>query len=239
MSHPPKNRWCSVGGRGRVRRCLVIVVLVGLCACLASSASAAPAGPTTCEGTLSGGPYFGIIVPEGAHCDLFTANVVGDVMAAPGSAINISIHSTINGDVTSDGALVQIINSVVVGNVAIARAPDSATGVSEVAVMDSTIVGGSITVLESVGSILIDRNLVINGDISVTSNFVLRFVEFPSQLSVRLNHVHGNVTVSNNAGPGSKEAHSNTVTGTLACLDNEQPFVGGPNSAGSTVGDCF
>ena len=190
-------------------------------------------------GSLSGGPFFGITVPAGGHCDLFTANVVGDVVALPGSAVNISIHSTIRGDVIGDGALVQVINSVVVGDLALARAPDSETGVTEVAVMDSTIVNGSIAVRDSAGTILVDRNRVINGDIAVTSNFVPPFLEYPSQLSVRLNQVDGNVTVSSNSGPGLKEVHSNTVTGTLACLENEQPFVGGPNSAGSTAGDCF
>jgi len=219
----------------------MIVVLAGLCACLASSASAAPAGPTTCTGRLSGGPYFGIVVPAGAECQLWTANVVGDVTAVPGSSLAITFHSTIRGDVIADGALFDLVSSVVVGSVSIARAPDSETGRSEVVVEDSTVVG-SIAVRESAGTTLVDRNRVINGDIVVTSNFVPPFVPdvgYPSQLSVRLNQVHGNVNVSSNTGPGPKEVHSNTVTGTLACLENEEPFVGGPNSAGSTAGDCF
>jgi hypothetical protein len=170
---------------------------------------------------------------------LFTANVVGDVIALPGSDVNIAIHSTVKGDVIGDGALVQIINSVVVGNVAIGRAPDSETGLTEVAVIDSTIVDGSLTIRASAGTILVDRNRVINGDIEVTSIYVPPFLEYPSQLSVRLNQVHGNVTVSSNTGPGLKETHSNAITGTLTCLDNEQPFVGGPNSAASTMGDCY
>jgi hypothetical protein len=225
--------------RGWARLGLMIVLLVAVCAGLASGASAAPAGPTMCNGTLSGGPYFGIIVPEGATCNLITATVVGDVTAAPGSDLRIFIHSTIKGDVTTDGALVQITMGVVVGNIAITGAPDSPTGQAEVVVNESTIVGGDITVRESAGTVLVDDNRVINGNISVTSNFVPPFLEYPSQLSVRLNRVHGNVTVSSNTGPGLKEAHSNTVTGTLSCLENEQPFVGGPNSAESTVGDCF
>jgi hypothetical protein len=192
-----------------------------------------------CNGTLSCGPYFGIIVPEGATCNLITATVVGDVTAEPGSDLRVFIHSTIKGDVTTDGALVQITMGVVVGNIAITGAPDSPMGQAEVVVNESTIVGGDITVRESAGTVLVDDNRVINGNISVTSNFVPPFLEYPSQLSVRLNRVHGNVTVSSNTGPGLKEAHSSTVTGTLSCLENEQPFVGGPNSAESTVGDCF
>jgi hypothetical protein len=226
--------------RGYARLGLMIVLLVALCAGLVSSASAAPAGsPTTCNGTLSGGPYFGITVPEGATCNLFTAAVVGDVTAAPGSDLRIFIHSTIKGNVTTDGAMVQITGAVVVGNIAITGAPDSPTGQAEVVVNESTIVGGDITVRESAGTVLVDDNHVINGDIFVTSNFVPPFLEYPSQLSVRLNQVSGNVTVSSNTGPGYKDVHSNTITGALTCLDNEQPFIGGPNTAGSIVGDCF
>jgi hypothetical protein len=218
---------------------LVIVLLVALCAGLAPGASASPTGPTTCNGTLSGGPYFGIVVPEGATCNLITAAVVGDVTAAPGSDLRIFIHSTIGGNVTTNGALVQITGAVVVGNIAITAAPDSPTGQLEVVVNESTIVGGDITVRDGAGTVVVDDNHLIHGNIFVTANFVPPFLDYPSGLSVRLNEVNGNVTVSSNTGPGFKIVASNIVTGTLACFDNEQEFIGGPNSASSTVGDCF
>jgi hypothetical protein len=225
--------------QGYARLGLVIVLLVAFCVGFAPGASAADAGPTTCNGTLSGGPYFGILVPEGATCNLITAAVVGDVTAAPGSDLRIFIHSTIKGNVTTNGALVQITGAVVVGNIAISGAPDSPTGQAEVVVNESTIVRGDITVSESAGTVLVDDNHLIDGDIFVTANFVPPFLDYPSGLSVRLNNVHGNVTVSSNTGPGFKIVASNIVSGTLTCLDNEQEFIGGQNAAGSTVGDCF
>jgi hypothetical protein len=225
--------------QGYARFGMVIVLLVAFCAGLAPGASAAPDGPTMCNGTLSGGPYFGIVVPEGAICNLITAAVVGDVTAAPGSDLRIFIHSTIRGNVTTSGALVQITGAVVVGNIAIAGAPDSPTGQLEVVVNESTVVGGDITVRDGAGTVVVDDNHLIDGDIFVSANFVPPFLDYPSGLSVRLNEVHGNVTVSSNTGPGFKIVASNIVTGTLTCFENEQEFIGGPNSAGSTVGDCF
>jgi hypothetical protein len=144
------------------------------------------------------------------------------------------------GDVNGDHALiVQFRNAFLAGTINIVGAGDSPTGITEVSIEEVKIVNGDIIVRESAGTILIDRNRLARGNIVVTNNFVPPFSEFPSQLSVRLNDVGGDVIVSNNSGPGFKEVHSNRVAGTLRCEQNEQPFVGGANDARATVGNCF
>jgi hypothetical protein len=217
-------------------RSLVVLLLVVVGALAANASAEAGEAPTVCDGTLTGGPYFGVIVPAGASCNLFGVVVLGDVTAAPGSRLNLTLRSMIDGSVVGDGAFVQIHLSVILGSITIMRAPSDSGGV---VVAENTVVDGSISVRESVSTVLVDRNSVLNGDISVTSNFIPPFVDYPSELAVRLNRVVGNVEVSGNTGPGLKRVLSNSITGTLSCLGNEQPFVGGPNSAGSTAGDCF
>jgi hypothetical protein len=207
---------------------------------LTSIASAAPNAPTTCNGTLSGGPYFGVVVPADGSCLLINALVIGNVEARSGSQL-IARSDRIIGNVIADHArTVQVFDGLVVGAITMDGVfgdfPPS--GVSEVVVADLTVVG-SITVTHSTGTILVDRNRVLAGNVTVTENFIPPFILFPSNLTVRLNRVTGDVTVSENVGPGDKLVHSNEVSGTVACVQNQEPFLGGPNSARRTVGQCF
>jgi hypothetical protein len=58
-------------------------------------------------------------------------------------------------------------------------------------------------------------------------------------MSIVVNNLNstGNMHVSRNSGPGNKQVVANTVRN-LVCLDNDPPFVGGPNNAQHTVGQC-
>lgn len=216
------------------------LVLLALGALLAPSGAVAAPASTTCTGVLFGGPYFAVEVPTGASCSLIEARVIGGVTAAAGSSLLIANNSTIVGGVVADHALwVQIIDSFVAGTVRIVGAGDDPSGVTEAAVRFSTIVGGDIEVEESAGTILVDDNRVRGGSITVARNYVPPFLAYPSELSVRLNHVSGDVTVSGNTGPGPKEVWGNEVLGTLRCEQNDSPFTGGPNEARTTIGACF
>jgi hypothetical protein len=48
-----------------------------------------------------------------------------------------------------------------------------------------------------------------------------------------------NVTVTDNRGPGPKAVNNNFLGGRVSCFRNDAPFVGGPNFAESSEGECF
>jgi hypothetical protein len=213
-------------------------VLAGASARGASSGS----GPVVCNGTIDGGSYRGgVVVPQGAECNLWNARISGDVRAESGSTLN-AVADKVLGSVIGDHALVvQVRSSTVHGTITITAAGDSPGGITEAYVAENTIWDG-VSVTGSAGTILVDWNNVKSGDVSVTDNFIPPFTDYPNGLFVRQNTVAGNMTVSRNTGSSpdaAKEVSGNEVTGTLRCEDNELPFTGGPNTAGSVVGQCF
>lgn len=189
---------------------------------------------------LRGGGYDGITVPSGEMCTLLGAAVTGDVVAAPDSIL-VVVESEVLGNIIGEHALaVQVDETLFHGTngITITGAGDSPTGITEVFIWQTTVTGGGITVTESAGSMQIDRNRVLQGDISVTANKVPPILDYPSELDVRNNRVVGDVTVSGNTGPGPKEVHWNDVIGAVACYDNEDPFSGGENFARTAAGQC-
>ena len=230
-----------MSGTKRWWRALVLLtvsmfLLLGASAASSAARSNQPLS-VTCSGTLSGGHYLGVFVPEGAECNLFDAFVIGKVEAAPGSGLQIR-NSKIIGRVLGNHAMwVQVSDSFVVGGISIVGAGDSPSGITEVYVADLTVVG-TIEIVGGAGTTLIDRNRIIAGTITVTNNFVPPFLAYPSQLSVRNNQVNGNMTVSRNTGPGLKQVFSNNVKGRLTCEQNEAPLEGSPNTARVIVGQC-
>jgi hypothetical protein len=195
-----------------------------------------------CNGTIDGGAYRGdVVVPPGAQCNLWNATVLGDVRAESGSTLN-AVGDRVVGSVIGDYALVvQTRQSTVKGTVAITGAGDAPGGTSDVYVFENKVEAG-ISVTDSAGTIIVDSNTVKSGDISVTDNYVPGFTDYPNGLFVRSNTVTGNATVSRNTGSSAdatKEVVSNTIGATLRCENNDLPFTGGPNTAGSVVGQCF
>jgi hypothetical protein len=58
-------------------------------------------------------------------------------------------------------------------------------------------------------------------------------------LAVRGNFVGGDGKIFGNDGPGAKFVQMNTFGKQLDCKRNDAPFVGGPNVARRTNGQCF
>jgi hypothetical protein len=76
----------------------------------------------------------------------------------------------------------------------------------------------------------------IGGAVDVVSNVIPP----TNVLQVMGNTIGGTSHVSNNVGPGFfKAVQGNTVAKTLVCENNDPPFIGGPNVARQTQGQCF
>jgi hypothetical protein len=195
--------------------------------------AAASAGHTVCVGLLIGS-FENVVVPPGATCDLVDSTVDGNVKALKDSRLAV-VNTTVGGNVKGDEASsVQVIQSTVGGNVKITEGHDPL--ISSAVVQNSLILDGNIEIEKGrfpFGDWLVEANAVRN--IKVEKNEagadLLSFVQ--------LNDVARNVHVLKNEGPGLKEVTGNTVGRNLQCKKNDQPFVGGPNTAQRAEGQCF
>jgi hypothetical protein len=77
-------------------------------------------------------------------------------------------------------------------------------------------------------------NVVRKGNIVIEDIAVRAEADF----DIRSNMVGGNLRVLKITGPGAKAVQNNTVRGTLQCFEIDPPFVGSPNVAGQTQGQC-
>jgi hypothetical protein len=110
---------------------------------------------------------------------------------------------------------------------------------TEVAICGADVTG-NVTVDAMTGDVRIDPDFcgavnTIDGNLTVRDNII----PAGNILSVSRNIIGGETRVNDNLGEGSKVVQLNTITGTLTCEGNESPFVGGPNVAARTRGQCF
>ena len=98
--------------------------------------------------------------------------------------------------------------------------------------IDASIVGGNLGVLGNSGNLEIEFNQV-GGSLNIRGNFV------PASASVIFNQVGGSLDVYETTGPAFKQVVANTAGEVVACQDNDPPFIGGPNTAPNTEGQCF
>lgn len=124
--------------------------------------------------------------------------------------------------------------------------------------IDAATVGGNIDVSENTGTLEIEFNTV-GGNVKIADNIVPAVYTggpmtplpggcgFPTSRFLNVGGMSdifnnlgssSNMHVIRNSGPGSKTVVQNTVKN-LVCLNNDLPFVGGPNNAQHTVGQCF
>ncbi len=83
------------------------------------------------------------------------------------------------------------------------------------------------------GEVIVDGADVRKGNIQVEKNDV------DALLDLVFNRVSGNLQVFENLGAGEKFVQDNDVSQDLQCKENQGPFIGGPNSAGDTEGQCY
>lgn len=236
-------------------RKIALLTLAAACAML-GAAPAATASDTVCVGVVTGAQD-NVVVPMGASCTLQNATVQGNVLALTNATLQVNasmIRGNVQGDQTRH-VLLQF-SSQVGGNFHVKAGPLSNTGVTGFDInvrvggdaliegnrgftfVDAAIVGGDLEIVKNFGNLEIEFNRV-GGNLKVEENFV------PSSMSVLGNGVpiaspvSGNLQVSKNVGPGFKQVVINVVAQNLQCFDNTAPFVGGPNTARDTQGQCF
>lgn len=205
-----------------MKKLLIPAVLV--CSAFALTVTRiAAAGDTPCVGALTG-TFDNVVVPGGATCILSNSLVHGSVKALEGSRLFMR-DDTVRGNVEGDKALsVQILRSLLLGNVHISEAGDP-TFVSA-AVLRSVLTGGDIQIERGrfpLGDWRVEDNVLRKGNIEVEEN------DSTFNSRVRDSDVAGNVQVFKNLGTGAKVVRGNTVGGNLQCKENTPPFIGRPN----------
>jgi len=115
--------------------------------------------------------------------------------------------------------------------------------------VDAAIVGRQLHVLRNTGPIEVEFNTV-GVQIRIEDNIIEAactpgFTPPPSfggvvcGMSVAGNIVTGHLQVLRNSGDGVKQVVGNTVAKRLVCRDNDDLFIGGPNTAAAAEGQCF
>lgn len=214
-------------------------------------APTADAATTQCTGVMTGIVGGNLVVPSGADCTLAGAHVEGNVViesAATLHAISAGpIRTTIDGSVLGYrvGSVLLQDETQVGGSFLVLGASSGVTG------FDINVrIGGYATIVRNEGYTFVDSAIVARslfvegatGGVEVEWNHVGGSEDVswnaPDMLSVYGNQVAGNLTVLHNTGAGHKQVIANTAQ-YLACFGNDEAFVGGPNTAERTTGQCF
>jgi hypothetical protein len=220
-------------------RYLATLVAVGAGLVLAPGASA---NDTNCIGSITGF-HDNVVVPEGATCTIFGAQIKGNVKALEDSILNISGATTVGGSIDADkpdNTQIFGAGNVVRGNI---QVKEGGNGVQGVSVCGVTMPDGNIQIEKMNGGIFVGGsgcaafgggNILRKGGIKVEENFVT------AAFGLRIGQNRADqIQVFKNKGPGAKTVTGNTVRQNLQCQKNKAPFVGGPNTARHKQGQCF
>jgi hypothetical protein len=198
----------------------------------------APAAPIDtdenfdCRGTVRG-TFANVFVPAGATCSLQRSTVNGNVLAREGSRLYVS-DTRVAGNIDGvEARVVQVKGGSLGGSIQIADG--SSAGELGASVYGGTVLTqGNIQIIKmNTGSIRIADVRLEKGNIKVEENST------GSGLEVVRNSVAQNIQVNKNRGSGRKAVRGNRVFQIVQCKENTSPFVGGPNAAAETEGQCF
>lgn len=216
-------------------------------------AGVASATSVNCTGALSG-TFDNIIVPAGAECDLGVATVNGSISVGVGASLYMTGPATVKGSVSGIGSSVISItnskplptlgtkpNALVNGNSILGNLN---IGNNDSAYVCGAFIGGNVFITGTHGTEVAfggsDRGAfcstggggnVIGGTVSIQNNNASFFGNAD-------NVVGHSMTVSGNQGAATKNVLNNSVTGTLACFNNAQPFQASGNTAAKATGQC-
>ena len=195
---------------------------------------AASHGNTQCVGTLPPGTYQNITVPREAVCVVENSAVLGNVTAKEGSRItlsNVRVGKSVHG---LKAAAVHVFGGGSVGENIHIHGADSPNEIYSVFINGTEVTRGDIQIeSNNAGGIGVLNNSVVAGSILVSDNDAVHFN------TIQDNRVGQHVIVTDNRGPGPKTVNNNFLSGKVSCFRNDGPFVGGPNFAQSSEGDCF
>ncbi|MBV8162002.1 MAG: hypothetical protein JO265_13855 [Acidimicrobiia bacterium] len=228
-------------------------MLVGglVAATAALGLAGATAGPawaaTTCSNTtITGTIYTNVIVPAGTWCLIDNATIYGNVVANPGSGLQIGAgvvdHSAIHGSILSNptmGAFDSFGTSYVGGAVQLNGLSTTPTAIipgnpdARSFVQGMTISGGfSVSHAQAGAEDIEVVNLLypdtVSGPVVFTNNNV------PGGIGMAGNTVYSSITVTNNTGGGT--LRSNTVYGSVTCGGNAPPWTASSNTVYGTNG---
>ena len=197
---------------------------------------------TRCVGVLTG-VFERVVVPAGAMCGLTNSIVEKDVVALEHSVLGMSFTS-VGGDLKGKKADVIQVQEVTIGGNVDVRNGGSHPLFIEVVLCGVTVTRGHMHVQNMTGGIQIglasqpqfcSTPSRIGGHLELKENLITA----ARMMSVRGNMVGGDGKIFKNEGPGTKVVQSNTFAKQLDCKGNAAPFVGGPNVARRTEGQCF
>jgi hypothetical protein len=231
--------------RSYVRRVRLVVVACAAGVALLVAAPVARADDTVCGiagnpaiVVLTGGPYDNVVVPEGGRCFIQFAEIKGNVKALPDSLLTI-VQTEIGKNVLGDKAdMVQVAGgNTIGGDIHIKEGGPNTVEAQEVLIGGNTIINGDILVQKMTieKGLLVGftgQNLVQNGNVTVEDNVIVAGTLANQGLRVDSQQIaNGNLHVFKNTGPGAKSVMGNNVMkGDIQCYENEDPFVGGPNT---------
>lgn len=190
---------------------------------------------------LPSGTYESIEVPPDAVCVLDGVTVIQSVTAFAGA--RLFIHSSEIGEnvVGLSATVIQVGSGTqIAGDMDMQNASDDLTlPFATCAVSDATIDGNLSCTNSNPGSPVVRSEggdaVTIGGSVNLADNFIL-----PGHVQLLQNiDIGGNADVNDNTGGGYKEVSNNRVAQKLSCKKNDLPFVGGPNVANKSKGQCF
>lgn len=189
----------------------------------------------------------------------FFADVGGNVAADGGETLVVLSENHIGGSI--DAERVNQVQVTGFGDlIEVGQGIRSQGGTRFTTICDVTVLQGNVHVLKVNGNVFVGGGGgsgaacptgvdVRNGNLIVEDNVI------PPSFSMTVgglapgqsNTVSGNLQVFNNRGVATKRVQFNTVSsnplipgsGNLQCFKNDAPFVGGPNTAPKTEGQCF
>lgn len=207
---------------------------------------------TQCTGTLTGGTFTGIHVPDGATCSLVGVAVAGDVTVGKDSRLATSSQTKIGGDVIAVGARsVRLINTDIAGDVDLRNTKGQIVIGSEFCSIDP-IVGGGIRIADSWGTVAVclmtvGRSVVIERshaavsvrDNIIADNLIVRGTRGYG-LWIGRNTVTGYVLDRDNQLTSYRHfVRDNTIAGELRCFVNApDPIQSGNAVGGASLGEC-
>ena len=204
---------------------------------------------TVCTGTLTGGTYENVKVPAGALCTLDDAHVTGSITVREGGTL-VTDDSLVDMNVIArDAASVELIDTVVLGEINLQRTSGRIVIGSEGCAVDP-VADGNIVLLDNEGTVAVCymtlRNLIVQGNSrsvglfnnDVSNDLVVTQNSGPA-IRLRDNTVGHNVRITQNTSTKVIAVKVNTVAGNIRCTGNAiVPTVVGNTVTGAYLGQC-
>ena len=203
---------------------------------------------TTCEGTLAAGTYQNIVVPVNANCSVSNSEVKHNITVLENSGLVVTGGTIVRGSILADKSRrVEITNTGVTDGNIVKGSIEITEFTETVFICGATLTHGDMYIARGFGLVVIggtlcnegvgDGNILEKGSLTVEDNVIAS--GFLIGLRINNNQVGKNLTVLRNLQGDFKTVAANTVGRTVQCFENDEPFIGGPNTASNAEGQCF